>query len=153
MNIHISSEDDMLNLGKKIGSACSGGEFIELIGDVGAGKTTFTKGLALGMGIKEEIQSPTFTISRIYDSDDNDLTLMHYDFYRLSDAGIMYSELNESASKKSAVVVVEWSDIVSDVLPKDRLIININYRADDGRDVIITSNGNKSQKVMEAVKI
>ena len=86
MNVNIktiSSSEDMISFGQELGNSLKGGEVIELIGDVGAGKTTFTKGLAKSLGITDEIQSPTFTISRVYEGTKNNL--VHYDFncYRM----------------------------------------------------------------------
>ncbi len=109
---------------ERIGAKLRGGEVFELIGDVGAGKTTFTKSLARGMGIDEPIQSPTFTISNRYESPRN-LALVHYDFYRLHDAGIMQDELAETFTGERTVTVVEWADTVRGVLPADRIIITI----------------------------
>lgn len=68
MELSVTSADAMKTLGAKIGVLVRGGEVIELIGDIGAGKTTFTKGFAAALGITEDIQSPTFTISRVYDA-------------------------------------------------------------------------------------
>jgi len=120
MIIEVSNEHETRALGQKIGSLLSGGETIELTGDVGAGKTTFVKGLALGLGIDEDVQSPSFTISRVYDARD-DLQLAHYDFYRLNDAGIMANELSETTQDPLTVTVIEWADIVEGVLPGNRL--------------------------------
>lgn len=113
----------MIKLGVEIGSTLKGGEVLELIGDVGAGKTTFTKGLAQSIGIKDSIQSPTFTISRFYEGDK--LNLVHYDFYRLSDPGIMQIELSESLEDENNIVVIEWAEGVSQILPEDRIRIEI----------------------------
>lgn len=116
MIIEVGSEQETKNLGKKIGATLQGGEVFELIGDVGAGKTTFVKGLALGLGIDDDVQSPSFTISRVYDAHD-DIQLAHYDFYRLSDPGIMADELREVVNDAKTVTVIEWADIVEGVLP------------------------------------
>ncbi len=112
----------MKALGARLGALLQGGEVIELSGDVGAGKTTFVKGLAVGMAIDEDVQSPSFTVSRVYDARDG-LQLAHYDFYRLQDAGIMANELDEVIRDDTIVTVVEWADIVEGVLPKKRLRI------------------------------
>jgi tRNA threonylcarbamoyladenosine biosynthesis protein TsaE len=114
----------MLDFAEQIGRQLMGGEVIELIGDVGAGKTTFTKGLAKGLGINEVIQSPTFTISREYDARDG-LRLSHYDFYRLPDAGIMADELHETVTDPRSVTVVEWAEVVDNVLPEKRITLRI----------------------------
>ena len=81
----IDNEARMKQLGEAIGRSVSGSEVLELVGDIGAGKTTLTKGIARALGIIEPVQSPTFTISRVYDSPKG-LRLAHYDFYRLSEA-------------------------------------------------------------------
>lgn len=124
MIIEVAGETAMKELGQSIGRKLVGGEVIQLIGDVGAGKTTFTKGLALGMGVDEDVQSPSFTISRVYDGH-NDLQLAHYDFYRLNDAGIMANELAEATADPLTVTVVEWADIVEGVLPASALRVSI----------------------------
>jgi tRNA threonylcarbamoyladenosine biosynthesis protein TsaE len=120
----INSENEMLDFAEQIGRQLMGGEVIELIGDVGAGKTTFTKGLAKGLGINEVIQSPTFTISREYDARDG-LRLSHYDFYRLPNAGIMADELHETVTDPRSVTVVEWAEVVDNVLPEKRITLRI----------------------------
>ena len=81
----IHSLEEMLTLGQRIAAQTTGGEVIELLGDVGAGKTAFTKGFAKALGVLEPVQSPTFTISREY-ATDRGLRIVHYDFYRLDDA-------------------------------------------------------------------
>lgn len=122
MIIEVKNEQETRRLAEKLGSFLKGGEVIELVGDVGAGKTTFVKGLARGLHIDEDVQSPSFTISRLYEARD-DLRLAHYDFYRLADAGIMNDELAETIRDPRVVTVIEWADIVEGVLPKTRLTI------------------------------
>lgn len=141
---HISSEQAMKAFGEHIGSLLHGGEVIELIGDVGAGKTTFVKGLALGLDIDEDIQSPSFTISRTYDARD-DLRLIHYDFYRLDDAGIMKAELQESVNDPGVVTVIEWADIASDVLPDSRLTLQIIPTSETEREVTVSPVGDRAE--------
>ena len=115
----INSTDEMIAFGEEIGRQISGGMVLELIGDVGAGKTTFTKGLAKGLGISETVQSPTFTISRVYEGEK--LTLSHYDFYRLNNYGIMEMELAENLNNPKNVTVVEWAGDLAEILPKKHL--------------------------------
>ena len=120
-----------MRLGEVVGRKLKGGEVIELISDLGGGKTAFVRGLARGMGAKEPVASPSFTISRIYRA--GKLELHHYDFYRLSDAGIMADELAESIANPSAVVAVEWPSAVTAVLPSKRLSVNISVTGDTMR--------------------
>lgn len=115
----INSTDEMIAFGEEIGWQISEGMVLELVGDVGAGKTTFTKGLAKGLGISETVQSPTFTISRVYEGER--LTLSHYDFYRLNDYGIMEMELAENLNNPKNVTVVEWAGDLAEILPKKHL--------------------------------
>ena len=135
--ITIETDDDMKVLGRRLGEQFRGGEVIELIGDVGAGKTTLAKGIAAGLLVDEDVQSPSFTISRTYEARD-DLTLQHYDFYRLQQPGVMTYELSESVVDPRAVVLVEWAETVASVLPDERIVVRIDYRPeDDGRNVTI----------------
>lgn len=149
MNKEVHGEVDMKTFGARLGALLKGGEVIELVGDVGAGKTTFTKGLAAGMHIDEDVQSPSFTISRVYDAP-NGLTLAHYDFYRLSDAGIMADELHETVHDDKNVTIIEWAEIIAGVLPADRLTITIYSTASDehARSVTLTAGGEKSQALL-----
>ena len=127
----INSTEEMIEFGKEIGSNLEGGSVLELIGDVGAGKTTFTKGLALGLGVLETVQSPTFTISRVYEGDN--LTLSHYDFYRLNDYGIMKMELAENLSSPQNITVVEWAGELADILPEKHLKLIFESISEDKR--------------------
>lgn len=117
---------------KKLNSPC----VIELLGDVGAGKTTFVRGLAEGLGIKEPITSPSFTISKSYAIPSNK-TLIHYDFYRLPDPGLMAEDLEENINNPNNIVIIEWADSVSDLLPKDHITIIIKYNENGTREVTI----------------
>lgn len=138
MNVIVKDEVAMKALGRQIGSVLRGGECIELIGDVGAGKTTLMKGLGEGLTVDEDVQSPSFTISRVYEARDG-LRLEHYDFYRLADPGVMSYEIKESLEDSSSIVAVEWAETVSDVLPSDRIKITIAYLPEsESRDVTIT---------------
>ncbi len=110
---------------------------IELIGDVGAGKTTFVRGLAQGLGIRKSLTSPSYTISRSYaftSLDGEPHILDHYDFYRLSDPGLMSETLSESV-RAGHLVIVEWADSVKDILPGNRISIQIQLCDDNTRDL------------------
>jgi len=140
----------MKQLGEAIGRSVSGGEVLELVGDIGAGKTTLTKGIARALGINEPVQSPTFTISRVYDSPKG-LRLAHYDFYRLGEAGIMGDEIRE-ATDDDSVVVVEWAGAVDDDLPKDRLVVKITTISEEERLVEFHPGGKKSAELWQKIK-
>lgn len=107
---------------------------IELVGDVGVGKTTFTRGIAKGLGVKDSVTSPSFTISKSY-ACENNKTLVHYDFYRLNDPGIMKKDLEESITSEGTITVVEWGESVADILPKNHLTIHLAYSDDGSRSI------------------
>lgn len=126
----------MLDLGRDVASRLQLPTVIELVGDVGAGKTTFTRGLALGLGISEPVTSPSFMISKRYAFAGGELA--HYDFYRLDDPGIMSEELDESISQPNTVTVVEWADSVASLLPPKHLRISFMLNDDESRTVEIS---------------
>jgi tRNA threonylcarbamoyladenosine biosynthesis protein TsaE len=117
-------------LAQQIGSRLKGGEVIELISDLGGGKTTFTRGLARGIGSVDAVASPTFTISKVYKA--GALEIHHFDFYRLSEAGLIEHELQDLIGDKSVVIVVEWGDVVAHALPTERVSVVISRSSDDG---------------------
>ena len=130
----IHSEQEMLTFGEDFAKKIQPPTVIELIGDVGAGKTTFVRGLAKGLGVKEPVTSPSFTISKQYALPDNK-RLVHYDFYRLPDPGLMSEDLQENLTDENTITIIEWSDSVSNLLPKDKVIINIEYNEDGSRNL------------------
>jgi tRNA threonylcarbamoyladenosine biosynthesis protein TsaE len=127
-----TSLEDTLALAEKIGQRCQGGEVIELLSDLGGGKTTFVRGLAKGMGSIDTVSSPSFTLSNEYDAGGK--RLYHFDFYRLQEAGILRDELAECIADPEGVVVIEWAAIVEDVLPIERVRIKITTTGEDSRD-------------------
>jgi tRNA threonylcarbamoyladenosine biosynthesis protein TsaE len=120
-------------LGKKL----KGGELIELVSDLGGGKTTFVRGLTSGFGSSDHVASPTFTISREYKTtDERNLTLYHFDFYRLDEPGLVATELAEVIDDPQAVIAIEWANIVHDILPKEHVTVNIKSIGVTERDII-----------------
>ncbi len=123
------------NIAEIIGGNLRGGEVIELVSDLGGGKTTFTRGLARGFGSPDRVASPTFTISKVYKSGSKEMH--HFDFYRLPQAGLIEHELADVLTDKNCVVVIEWGDVVQHVLPEKRLTVAITQTDDDGRELKI----------------
>ena len=130
--ISCSSIEETIALGQKIGKNLKGGEVIELISDLGGGKTTFVRGLANGFGSADSVSSPSFTLSNMYRSK-NEKHMHHFDFYRLSEAGIVGNELSEVVGDPDMVVVIEWGEIVHDILPGNRIIISIKSLDEEKR--------------------
>jgi tRNA threonylcarbamoyladenosine biosynthesis protein TsaE len=131
LEITTTSSEQSVALGNKIGATLRGGEVIQLASDLGGGKTTLTRGIASGAGSKDTVGSPTFTISKLYKAPN--FNIYHFDFYRLNEPGIVEYELAEAADDTNSVVIVEWADIVNDVLPKERIVINIAHIGDEER--------------------
>ncbi len=150
--MRVNSEAEMLQFGSDFAGQLKLPAIIELIGDVGAGKTTFTRGLASGLGISDPVTSPSFTISKRYAfplpseccKNDNTLRsgeLIHYDFYRLDDPGIMRDELFDSISQPNSVIIVEWGGGVADLLPDSKYRLEISQLSDDERELQIFRQG------------
>lgn len=108
-----------------------GGEIIELVGDLGSGKTALVRGIAKFFNIDNEVTSPSFTINNIYRADG--LVLHHYDFYRLTNSGVVGDELAEVMGNKDTVVMVEWGSSVADLLPKSTVKIFCSATGESSR--------------------
>lgn len=140
----INSEAEMIAYGRQFAKQLELPAVIELSGDVGVGKTTFTRGLAEGLGITEPITSPSFTISKRYafrpenvvkNTIQTEAELIHYDFYRLNDPGIMRDELADTIAQPNSVVVIEWGEAVSDLLPDGHHSLHFTLGPDGNRIV------------------
>lgn len=137
----IKSEQEMLDFGKNFAKQLL--SVIELVGDVGAGKTTFVRGLAKGLGVKKSVTSPSFTISKSYALPKGG-NLIHYDFYRLKDPGLMTEDLKENLNNPNNIVVIEWGNSIQNLLPKNHTIITFNKNNDNSREVVIRNNRNNT---------
>lgn len=129
--IESTSLDKTLEIAALVGQKLKGGEVIELVSDLGGGKTVFVKGVAKGMGVKDLVGSPSFTLSSEYRA--GDLTLHHYDFYRLGEPGLMTNTIGEVLGRPETVVAVEWADMIDTVLPQNRLSIHIRAIDENSR--------------------
>lgn len=136
------SAEDTYELGRSIGMNANPGLVITMDGDLGAGKTLFTQGLAEGLGITEPVNSPTFTILQIYDT--GRLPLYHFDVYRIEDPYEMDEVGFDDFIYGEGVSVIEWSGQIDDILPDDRLEIVISRDVNKGfdyRSIRITNHG------------
>ena len=123
MQITTHSADETPALGQKLASRLAPGDVIAYFGDLGAGKTAFTRGLARGLGITERITSPTFTIVNEYQG--GRLPLFHFDMYRLGSSDELYEIGWEDYLARGGVCAVEWSEIVADALEEDCIRVDI----------------------------
>ena len=124
------------SFGKEFANSLKPNQVVALIGPLGAGKTTLTKSIAEGLGITETISSPTFTIVCEYES--GRLPLYHFDVYRVNDEDELFEMGFEEYFTKGGVCLIEWADLVLDLLPKDTIVIRLEYgEKEDERIVLI----------------
>lgn len=116
----------------KMGQEAKKGQIFCLCGDLGVGKTIFTKGFAKGLGIEEHITSPTFTIVNEYHGDH--LPFYHFDVYRIADIEEMYEIGFDEYIDGDGVVLIEWANLIEDILPKDITWITVEKDLDKGLD-------------------
>ncbi len=131
------SEKETIEIGYKVGKKLKKGMCITLVGDLAGGKTTFTKGVGKALNVKEVINSPTFTILKIYNGD---LKLFHIDAYRLE--GCEY-DLGLDEYLEDGVMIVEWPIYYKDYLPEEYLEISFKYIDDDTREITFKAVGEK----------
>jgi tRNA threonylcarbamoyladenosine biosynthesis protein TsaE len=138
-------------LGARLGARLPDPMTLELISDLGGGKTTLVQGLARGLGYQGEVTSPTFTLSRIYPLPDG-RELHHFDLYRLSGADVVIEELADILDKPGIIVAVEWPKTARDVLPADRLSLSFEPSGDDARKIELVAHGPRSAAVLKDLK-
>ena len=131
--IRLNNEEDTRALGLRIAEAAEPGDVVALIGDLGTGKTALTKYIAEGLGIRGDINSPTFTIVKEYR--DGRLPLYHFDVYRLGSGDELLDIGAEEMLDGDGLCVIEWADIVADVLPEDALAIRLDYGENEGERI------------------
>ncbi len=124
MVVETHSAEETFELGYKMGQKASSGDIVCLEGDLGAGKTVFAQGFAKGLGIRENINSPTFTIVQIYEG--GRLPLYHFDVYRITDIEEIYEIGFEEYFFGNGVCLIEWASIVHQVIPQSAVIIKIH---------------------------
>lgn len=129
---HSNSQQDTFDLGVSLGKQCSAGDIFLLDGDLGVGKTIFSKGLGKGLEIEEPISSPTFTILQIYDR--GRLPLYHFDVYRIADVEEMDEIGYEDYFFGQGVCLIEWASLIQEILPENCISIHIEKDLEKGFD-------------------
>ncbi len=152
ISIEINSDEEMQNLGQLLGKTAQGHDLLLLNGDLGAGKTTLTKGIAKALGIKRPVKSPTFTIVREYR--EGSMPLFHMDMYRLGDGDLSSIDM-PSYLAENGLVVIEWPEFIIDSLPDDYLQLTIK-RIDDSwdstkRKIEVEAEGKRNQDWWQGV--
>ncbi|MCI9267536.1 MAG: tRNA (adenosine(37)-N6)-threonylcarbamoyltransferase complex ATPase subunit type 1 TsaE [Lawsonibacter sp.] len=130
-----NSEEETEALGARLAAVLTPGTVVAFTGDLGAGKTAFTRGLARGLGVTDRVTSPTFTIVNEYEG--GRLPLFHFDMYRLASSEELFDIGWEDYLQRGGVCAVEWSENVSDALEEDALSVEISRGEQDGQRVIV----------------
>jgi tRNA threonylcarbamoyladenosine biosynthesis protein TsaE len=131
MEFLLSRVEDTIELGKKIGSLVKAGDIICIDGGLGSGKTHLTKGIAIGLDIKEYITSPTFTIVNEYDGR---LKLYHFDVYRVNDPDEIESIGFDEYIFGDGVSIIEWANLIEELIPEEHVQINISKVPEKGEN-------------------
>ena len=132
MVIETNSPEETFRVGKELGEKAYAGQVFTLTGDLGVGKTVFTQGLAKGLGIEEPVNSPTFTIVQEYDG--GGLPFYHFDVYRIGDVEEMEEVGFDDYVMGEGVSLIEWADLISEILPEKRTEILIEKDLERGFD-------------------
>lgn len=140
------SYEETVALGEKLGKLLSKGTTLALKGDLAGGKTTFTKGIGKALNISQVINSPTFTILKIYNGD---LPLYHIDAYRLENNNY---DLGMDEYEDEGIMVVEWPEYYKDYLPEDYIEIDFTYIDDNSREINFVSHGNKYEDIVKEMQ-
>ncbi len=139
-SVSTHGSEQSLKLGESLSKILQLGDVVELVGDLGGGKTTLTKGIAAGLGLVETVTSPTYNIQRSYKIPTGGM-LEHYDLYRLGDDEILLDEMREVIEAKDAIIVVEWADHFQQHLIEDRFVVNITFVDDETREIKVEATG------------
>lgn len=132
MKIETFSEKETFELGKKLGTEAKPGQVYALLGDLGVGKTILTKGFAEGLGITEPVSSPTFTIVQIYE--EGRMPFYHFDVYRIGDMEEMDEIGYEDCFYGEGVCLVEWANLIEEIMPENTIWITIEKDLEKGFD-------------------
>ena len=126
------SPEETYKLGRKIGLQARPGQVYTLTGDLGVGKTVFTQGVAAGLGITEPVSSPTFTIVQVYE--EGRLPFYHFDVYRIGDIEEMEEIGYDDYFFGKGICLIEWAELIEEILPDDRISITIEKNLEQGFD-------------------
>ena len=131
--IVLKNETDTRSLGAALAAEMQPGQVYALTGDLGAGKTTLAKAVARGLGVTETLTSPTFTIVQEYET--GRLPLYHFDVYRVNDEDELFEIGLEDYFRKGGVCLIEWADLIEDLLPADVITVALSYGEKEGERI------------------
>ncbi|RLK63903.1 tRNA (adenosine(37)-N6)-threonylcarbamoyltransferase complex ATPase subunit type 1 TsaE [Atopobacter sp. AH10] len=144
------TDEEMRELGKRLGQALTAGDHILLEGDLGVGKTTLTKGIAEALGVTRPLKSPTYTLIREYP--EASIPLYHMDMYRITEEEAEILGLEEYY-EADAITVIEWPQQIGEWLPDDALTIKVTREEDDTRSLAFSAEGSASQALLHRLEM
>ena len=145
IKIYLENEQKTQEIGYKLGKLLTPQSTICLIGDLGAGKTTITQSIAKALEVEDYITSPTFTIVNEYEAK---IPLYHFDVYRIGSSEEMYDIGYEDYINGEGVCIIEWANLIEDILPEEYLTIELNYK-DMSREMTLIPKGKKYESIVE----
>lgn len=150
LEIKLNGLDETREFGIRLGKLLKSGDILCLNGDLGAGKTTLTKSIGLGLEVEDYITSPTFTLINEYDGR---IPVYHFDVYRLENVEELYDLGFDEYFYGAGVSIIEWADKIEKLLPKERIVVDIEKDRDINKRIInITGYGNRYREVIEELK-
>jgi len=148
LKLHSKSDNETIKYGIKMGELLKSDQIILLSGELGAGKTKLVKGVAEGLGIKDEVNSPTFTLIHEYQGR---IPLFHMDLYRLKEEEELYDIGFEEYLERDGAVIIEWPELALNLMPSDAIFINIEVSSKDSRIFYISSREKKNNNIIEGL--
>lgn len=145
VKIYLENEEQTKEIGYKLGQLLTPKSVVCLIGDLGAGKTTMTQSLAKALEVDDYITSPTFNIVNEYEGR---MPLYHFDVYRIGSSDEMYDIGYDEYIDGEGVCIIEWANLIEDILPNEYLYIEMNYK-ETGREMILTPKGEKYEEIVK----
>jgi len=144
--------DDTMDFGRALGRVLRAGDLVLLAGPLGAGKTTLTRGIADGLGVGGRVSSPTFVLARVHPAGSAGVPLVHVDAYRLGGDLSQLDDLDLDTDLERSAIVVEWGEGSAERLSEDYLVVRLDRREDDVREVTLEPHGTWADRVPELVR-
>jgi len=151
MSIELPTAEETVAFGESLGRALRAGDLVLLAGPLGAGKTVLTRGIAAGLGVSGRVSSPTFVLARVHPAGERGVPLVHVDAYRLGGDLAQLDDLDLDTDLEAAAVVVEWGEGAAERLSSDYLLVRLDRRLDDVRELVLEPHGSWVDRAPELV--
>ncbi|MCR6490629.1 tRNA (adenosine(37)-N6)-threonylcarbamoyltransferase complex ATPase subunit type 1 TsaE [Amycolatopsis sp. OK19-0408] len=151
MSFVFPTPDDTMDFGRALGRVLRAGDLVLLAGPLGAGKTTLTRGIADGLGVGGRVSSPTFVLARVHPAGAAGVPLVHVDAYRLGGDLSQLDDLDLDTDLERSAIVVEWGEGSAERLSSDYLVVRLDRREDDVREVVLEPHGTWADRTPELV--